>query len=430
MNNAERARSRLGHIQEHLSPALNPQGKIRDVYIISAARTPTAKFNGAFKSISATQLGAVAIRGALAKTSVPVQDIRDVYMGNVLQAGEGQAPARQAMLFAGLPTSIEAVTVNKVCSSGLKAVMQAAQNIQLGLADAQIAGGMESMSRVPYYVPRAAQNPAFGNVQLEDGLIKDGLWDVYEQFHMGSCAEHSAKQFGITRQAQDAYAVRSFKRAQKAWMEHKFDEEIVPVIVKQRRVAGGEQEITVQEDEGYKNLNEAKLSTLQPAFVKDGTGTVTAANSSTMNDGASALVLASADVAARHGQKSRVLSRIVAYADAAVDPIDYSIAPAKAISLALHRAGLEKKDIALWEVNEAFAVVIKVTEQLLGLDDDTTRINTVGGAIALGHALGSSGSRLLTTLVHQLAVGEYGVVALCNGGGAGSAMVVQRVDSV
>lgn len=384
------------------------------------------KFSGALKSISATQLGAIAIKAALAKTSLPVHLIRDVYMGNVLQANEGQAPARQAMLFAGLPSSVEAVTINKVCASGLKAVMLTAQNIQLGLADAQVAGGMESMSRVPYYVPRAAQNPAFGNMTMQDGLIKDGLWDVYERFHMGNCAEHSAKQFKLSREEQDRYAVRSFKRAQLAWEQHKFDEEIAAVTVKQPR--GGE--VVVTEDEGYRDLNEVKVPTLQPAFVKDGTGTITAANSSTMNDGASAVVLVSADLAAKYGKKSRVLSRIISYADSAVDPVDFSIAPAKAIQLALDRAHLSKEDIALWEVNEAFAAVVLVTERLLGLDDRSTRINEVGGAIALGHALGSSGSRLLTTLVHRLAIGEYGVVSLCNGGGAASAMIVQRVDTV
>ncbi len=343
-------------------------------------------------------------------------------MGNVLQANEGQAPARQAMLFAGLPSRIEAVTVNKVCASGLKAVIFAAQNIQLGLADAQVAGGMESMSRVPYYVPRAGLNPSFGHIPMDDGLIKDGLWDVYNQFHMGNCAEHTAKQFHVSREAQDEYAIRSFKRAQRAWAEGKFDAEITPVAVPGK---GGE--TIVKEDEGFRNLNEAKVPMLKPAFAKD--GTVTAANASSMNDGASALVLASADLAAKYGSSSRVLSRIVSYADAAVDPIDYSIAPAKAIKLALERANLKTKDIALWEINEAFAVVIKVTEQLLGLDE-TARVNMLGGAIALGHALGSSGARILTTLLHQLKPGEYGAVALCNGGGASSAMIVQRIDHV
>ena len=343
-------------------------------------------------------------------------------MGNVLQANEGQAPARQALIYAGLPTSVEAVTVNKVCASGIKAVALAAQNIQLGLSEAEIAGGMENMTRVPYYTQRASLNPSFGSMSMDDGLIKDGLWDVYNQFHMGNCAEHSAKQFHISREEQDAYAIRSFKRAQKAWSEGRFDAEITPVKIEQK---GGA--ITIEEDEGYRNLNEAKVPKLAPVFVKDGTGTVTAANASTMNDGASAVVLVSGELAARYGKDSKVLSKIISHADAAVDPIDFSIAPAKAIEIALQRAGLTVKDIAVWEINEAFAAVIKVTEKLLGLDS-SARINELGGAIALGHALGSSGSRLLTTLVHELKVGEYGVVALCNGGGAASAMIVQRVD--
>jgi acetyl-CoA C-acetyltransferase len=366
----------------------------------------------------------VAIKGALAKTTVPVEYIRDVYMGNVLQGGEGQAPARQAMLFAGLPSSIEAMTVNKVCSSGLKAVMLAAQNIQLGLSEAEIAGGMESMSRVPYYIPRAGQNPNFGPIAMEDGLIKDGLWDVYNQFHMGNCAEHTAKQLNITRKQQDEYAIRSFKRAQAAWAQRKFDDEIVPVSV-----PGKGKDTMVTEDEGYLNLNEAKIPTLKPAFVKNGPGTVTAANASTMNDGASALVLVSSKLASTYGGNSRVLSRIVSYADAAVEPIDFSIAPAKAIQLALDRASLRKEDVAIWEINEAFAVVVKATELILGLDENT-KINMLGGGISLGHALGSSGSRILTTLVHQLSPGQYGVAALCNGGGASSALIVQRVSHV
>lgn len=346
-------------------------------------------------------------------------------MGNVLQANEGQAPARQATIFAGLPSRVEAVTVNKVCASGLKAVMMAAQNVQMGLAEAQVAGGMESMSQVPYYVPRASHNPAFGSMQMQDGLIKDGLWDVYEQVHMGNCAEHSAKKFHVSRQAQDKYAVRSYKQAQQAWKDGNFSEEITPVVVEQK----GGKTTSFTEDEGYLGLDETKLHKLKPAFQKDGSGTVTAANASSMNDGASAIVIASPELAAKYSSNGRVLSRIVAYADAAVDPIDYSEAPAKAIKLALKRANLTVGEISLWEVNEAFAAVILITQKLLGLDENA-RMNMQGGAIALGHALGSSGSRILTSLVHQLKVGEYGVVALCNGGGASSAMVVQRVDGV
>ena len=318
-------------------------------------------------------------------------------MGNVLQASVGQSPARQASILAGLSPTVDAITINKVCASGLKAVVFAAQNIQLGLAEAQIAGGMENMSRVPYYMPRASQHPPFGSISMEDGLIKDGLWDVYNQFHMGVCAEETAKKYNISRQEQDAYAIQSFHRAQKAWKELRFADEIVPVTVK-----GKKGDTIVEKDEGYDNLREDKVPTLKPAFVKDG-GTVTAANSSTFNDGASALVLGSKDIAAEYGSGSRVLARIVSSADAAVDPVDFPVAPAKAVPIALERAGLSKDQVSVWEFNEAFAAVIKANQQILGLEGGN--VNMLGGAISLGHALGSSGSRILTTLLHQLQVG-------------------------
>ncbi|EXJ87752.1 acetyl-CoA C-acetyltransferase [Capronia coronata CBS 617.96] len=417
------ASARLSQVRSHFSTSSAARKEIQDAYILSAARTPTGKFNGSFMSLSASQLGAVAIKSALEKSKVPVSKITDVYMGNVLSAGMGQAPARQASIFAGLPTSVEAVTVNKVCASGLKAVVLAAQNIQLGLAEAQIAGGMESMSRVPYYLPRAAQNPPFGNIALKDGLIEDGLWDVYNQFHMGNCAEITAKKYNVTREMQDEYAIRSFERAQKAWAEGKFKDEVVPVTV-----PGKKGDIVVSEDEGYTNLKKEKVGTLKPAFVRDGTGTVTAANSSTFNDGGSALVLGNKAIAQEYGKGSRVLARIVSSADAALDPVDFPIAPAEAVPLALERAGITKDDVAIWEFNEAFAAVIKANEQILGLEN--ANVNLLGGAISLGHALGSSGSRILTTLLHQLKPGEYGVAAICNGGGAATAVVVQRIESV
>lgn len=325
-------------------------------------------------------------------------------------------------MLAGLSPTVDAVTINKVCASGLKAVVFAAQNIQLGLAEAQVAGGMENMSRVPYYMPRANQHPPFGNISMEDGLIKDGLWDVYNQFHMGVCAEETAKKHNISRQEQDEYAIQSFHRAQKAWKEGKFADEIAPVTIK-----GKKGETVVERDEGYDNLREDKVPTLKPAFVKDG-GTVTAANSSTFNDGASALVLGSRDIAAEYGSGSRVLARIISSADAAVDPVDFPIAPAKAVPIALERAGISKEEVSVWEFNEAFAAVIKANQKILDLDGGN--INMLGGAISLGHALGSSGSRILTTLLHQLEVGQYGVAAICNGGGAATAMVVQRIEKV
>ncbi|KAK0645561.1 acetyl-CoA C-acetyltransferase [Cercophora newfieldiana] len=397
--------------------------EIRDAYILSAARTPTAKFNGSYTSVSAPQLGAVAIKSALEKSRVPISKIADVYMGNVLQGSVGQAPARQAAIFAGLPPTIEAVTINKVCASGLKAVVFAAQNIQLGLSEAQIAGGMENMSRVPYYMPRASGMPPFGHIKLEDGLIKDGLTDVYDQFHMGNCAENTAKKYGVTREMQDQYAIQSYQRSQAAWKAKAFADEIAPVTV-----PGKKGDTIIDTDEGYLDVKFEKVPTLKPAFVRDGTGTVTAANSSTLNDGASALVLGSKAIAQEFGSGSRVLARICGSADAAVDPIDFPIAPAKAVPIALERAGITKQQVAHWEFNEAFAAVIKANEKILGLEG--ANVNPLGGAISLGHALGSSGSRILVTLLHQLKPGEYGVAAICNGGGAATAIVVQRIESV
>lgn len=365
----------------------------------------------------------MAIKAAVEKSKVPVEKISDVYMGNVLQGSIGQAPARQASIFAGLPQSVEAITINKVCASGLKAVAFAAQNIQLGLAEAQVAGGMENMSRVPYYMSRASGLPAFGHVKMEDGLIKDGLTDVYDQFHMGNCAENAVKTHGITREQQDQYAIQSYKNAQRAWADKAFADEIAPVTVSSRKG-----DIVIETDEGFMDAKLEKIPTLKPAFVRDGTGSVTAANSSTLNDGASALVLGSKAIAQQYGSGSRVLAKICSYADAAMAPIDFPVAPAKAVPIALERAGITKDQVAVWEFNEAFAAVILANQKILGLEG--AKVNPLGGAISLGHALGSSGSRILTTLLHQLKPGEYGVAAICNGGGAASAMVVQRIESV
>ncbi|KAL1616646.1 Acetyl-CoA acetyltransferase erg10A, mitochondrial [Neofusicoccum ribis] len=394
--------------------------EVRDAYILSASRTPTAVFNGAFTSVTAPRLGAAAIESALSKSTVPVDKIKSVYMGHVLQGASGQAPARQASIFAKLPSSVEATTINKVCASGLKAVTIAAQDIQLGDAEAIVAGGMENMSRVPYYLARASQQPPFGEQKLQDGLITDGLWDVYNQIHMGNCAENTAKKYEISREEQDEFAILSYKRAQEAWAAGLFKDEIVPVTVKGRKG-----DTVVEEDEGYNRLKLDKVKTLKPAFVRDGSGTITAANSSSFNDGASALVLGSKEVAQAHGASSRVLARIVSYADAALDPIDFPVAPAKVVPIVLEKAGLSKSDIAIWEFNEAFAAVIKANAKILGLGSDN--VNPRGGAIALGHALGSSGSRILVTLLHQLEVGQYGCAAICNGGGAASGIIVQRI---
>jgi acetyl-CoA C-acetyltransferase len=339
----------------------SPAGKepVQDVFIISAARTPTARANGSFVDIPAPQLGAHAIKDAVRMSNIPVSKISTVYMGNVLQAGVGQSPARQASIFAGLPVTVDAITVNKVCASGLKAVVLAAQDIQLGLAEVQVAGGMENMSRAPYYLAREAMSGrGGGDVKLEDGRVKDGLWDVYNQIHMGSCGEIVAKRLGITREAQDEYAIRSFERAQKAWAEGKFKDEVVPVPIP------GKSTRILDRDEGYDKLQRDKISKLRSAFAKDGQGTITAANSSSINDGASALVLGNREMAQRYGKGSRVLSRLVSWADAALDPVDFPIAPANAIQLALSRAGIRKEDVAVWEMNEAFAAVIKANEQV------------------------------------------------------------------
>lgn len=317
------------------------------------------QFNGSFLTVSAPKLGAVAIKSALEKSKVPTEKITDVYMGSVLQANIGQAPARQATVFAGLPSSVESITINKVCASGLKAVVFAAQNIQLGLAEAQVAGGMENMSQVPYYVPRASGLPAFGTIKMEDGLIKDGLTDVYDQFHMGICAETTAKKHGITREMQDEYAIQSYERAQAAWKNKAFADEIAPVTV-----PGRKGDTVIDTDEGYLDVKLDRVASLKPAFLRDGSGTVTAANSSTLNDGASALVLGSKAIAQQYGAGSRVLARICGSADAAMDPVDFPVAPAKAVPIALERAGITKDQVAVWEFNEAFAAVIKANEKV------------------------------------------------------------------
>lgn len=342
-------------------------------------------------------------------------------MGQVLQGGVGQAPARQAAIFAGLPNTVEATTINKVCSSGLKAVTFGSQAIQLGQSEALVAGGMENMTRVPYFLPRSSLQPAFGDQKLTDGLVGDGLWDVYNQIHMGSCAENTAKKYNISRKDQDDFAIESYKRAQDAYKNGLFTEEIAPVTVK-----GKKGDTVVSEDEQYNKLKLDKVPTLKPVFDRSSAGSITAANSSPLSDGASALVLGSKAIAEEFGKNSRVLAKIISYGDAAVDPIDFPVAPAKVVPIVLERAGLKKEDIAIWEFNEAFAAVIKANSQILGLGSDN--VNVRGGAISLGHALGSSGSRILTTLLHQLKDGQYGCAAICNGGGAATAIIVQKIS--
>ena len=381
------------------------------------------QFGGSLSSIPAPTLGSIAIAAALDRTSLPRSNVTSAYMGNVLSAGMGQSPARQAALSspASLASSVDCTTVNKVCSSGLKAVTLAAQQIALGIDKAVIAGGMESMSRVPFYLPRGPQMPGFGDLKIRDGMISDGLWDPYNDVHMGSCAEDCAQKHQISREAQDAYAIESYARSQKAWEAAMFKEEIVPVTV-----PGKKGDTVIEEDEGYRRLKLEKVPTLKPAFAKD--GTVTAANSSSFNDGASALVLANEELARK--SESKFVARILGYADAALDPADFPVAPASAIPIALKRASLRAENIHHWEINEAFAAVVVANVRLLGLEDKMERVNPLGGAIPLGHAIGSSGSRILTTMLHRLKDGEFGCAAVCNGGGAATAVVVQRLDGI
>ncbi|CEI93812.1 hypothetical protein G6F70_007340 [Rhizopus microsporus] len=405
---ASRQFTRKTFIRTFATAAKSPN----DVVIASAVRTPVGCFGGSLKSLSATQLGSIAVRAAIERAGISPSDVEEAYIGNVLQANLGQSPARQAVLGAGCPESTEATTINKVCASGMKAVMLATQAIKNGDRSVMVAGGMESMSNAPYYAPR---NAAYGHQQLNDAIIKDGLWDAYNNIHMGGCAENTATNYNITREQQDEHAIESYRRAAKAWESGVFENEIAPVTVKSKKG-----ETVVKIDEEYTNVNFDRIKTLRPVFKKD--GTVTAANASTLNDGASALVLMSRAKAEALGVKP--LARIISYADAATKPIDFTIAPALALPVALEKAGLKKDDISKFELNEAFSVVARVNEQLMGLDP--SKVNVAGGAVALGHAIGSSGSRIIVTLTHLLKSGEYGAAAVCNGGGAASAIVIQR----
>lgn len=390
----------------------------RTVYIVSAVRTPMGSFLGALSSVPAPKLGAVAIKGALDAASVSADHVDEVFMGHVLQAGVGQAPARQAAMAAGLHQSVPCTTVNKVCSSGMKSIALGAQAIAAGDADVVVAGGMENMSMVPHYLD-GRKGAKFGNIKVQDGMLLDGLTDVYNATHMGNCAELCAKEKNISREAQDAFAVESYGRATKAWDEGKFQEEVVPVSVPQRR---GD-DLIVDCDEEYRNVKLDKIPALRPAFDRE--GTVTAANASTLNDGASAVVLASEEAVAKHGLKP--LAKILATADAAQAPEWFTTAPSLALPKALDKAGLRKEDIDLWELNEAFSVVGIANNQELGLNPECVNIH--GGAVALGHPLGSSGSRIVVTLIHALKDRGLtkGAAGICNGGGGASALVLEMV---
>ena len=391
----------------------------KTVYIVSAVRTPIGAFLGGLSSVPATQLGATAIKGALEKASLDPSLVNEVFMGNVLQAGVGQAPARQAALGAGLPNSVPCTTVNKVCASGMKAIMLGAQSILAGDNHIVVAGGMENMSQTPHYID-GRNGTKFGNITMLDGITKDGLLDVYSKVPMGNCAELCATKYEITREQQDEFAINSYKRAAAAWQAGRFNDEVVGVSVPQRK---GDP-IVVTEDEEYKNVFLDKIPGLRPAFDKD--GTITAANASTLNDGASALILASEEAVAKYGLKP--LAKIVSYADAAQEPEWFTTAPSLAVPKALEKANLSIANIDYWELNQAFSVVGLANMKILGLDP--TKVDVNGGAVALGHPLGNSGSRVIVTLLHVLKQNnaKLGAAAICNGGGGASAMVIESLN--
>ncbi|UWX61684.1 acetyl-CoA C-acyltransferase [Chryseobacterium oranimense] len=392
---------------------------MKEVFIVSAVRTPIGSFMGSLSTVPATKLGSAAVKGALNKIGLDPKNVQEIYMGNVLQAGEGQAPARQVALGAGLSVETPSTTVNKVCASGMKAVTMAAQAIKAGDAEVIVAGGMENMSLVPhYYNARVATK--LGDIKLQDGMLLDGLTDVYNKVHMGVCAEKCATDYSITREDQDNFAIQSYKRSAKAWSEGKFTEEVVPVEIPQRK---GDP-VIFAEDEEYKAVNFDRIATLPTVFKKE-EGTVTAANASTLNDGASALILVSKEKMEELGLKP--LARIVSYADAAQEPENFTTAPSKALPIALKKAGLELSDIDFFEFNEAFSVVGLANNKILGLD--ASKVNVNGGAVAIGHPLGSSGSRIIVTLINVLKQNnaKYGAAAICNGGGGASAIVIENM---
>ena len=392
---------------------------MKDVVIVSAVRTPMGSFGGVFSSVSATQLGGVAIKGVLEKANLSADKVDEVYMGNVLQANLGQAPARQAAMAAGLTQEVPCTTINKVCSSGMKSIMLAAQSIMCGDNDIVIAGGMENMSSVPHYFAKGRNGQKLGDMKLIDGLVKDGLTDVYNKVHMGNCAELCAKEMNFSREQQDAFAIESYNRSANAWENGKFKDEVVPVTVPQRR---GD-DFIVSEDEEYKNVKMEKIPALRPVFDKE--GTVTADNASTLNDGAAALVLMSAEKAAELGLKP--LAKIRSYADAAHQPEWFTTAPAKALPIALQKANISTSDVDYFELNEAFSVIGLANIEKLGLD--ASKVNVNGGAVSLGHPLGCSGARIIVTLLHVLQQNDakVGAAGICNGGGGASAMVVEMI---
>lgn len=391
-----------------------------EVFILAATRTPIGSFGGVLSSVHAARLGAVAIKGAVQSASIDPDLVDEVYMGNVISANIGQAPARQAAIYAGLPSSVICTTVNKVCASGMKAIAFGAQSIQLGDAQMVVAGGMENMSQIPYYLPKARNGYGYGNGEIVDGLLKDGLTDVYDQGAMGLCGDKTASKFAITREEQDEFAIRSYRLSAASSEKGYFKNEIMPVEVPSPK---GGLATLVEEDEEFKRVKFEKIHALKPVFSSD--GTVTAANASTINDGAAALVLASAAAVARSGAKP--IGRIIAYADAEKDPAWFTTTPVLATQKVLEKAGLSLADIDYFEVNEAFAVVALYYIKELGLD--LQRVNVFGGAVSLGHPLGASGARIVTTLLSVLEQkkGRYGLAAICNGGGGASAVIIERL---
>ena len=392
---------------------------MQEVYIVSAIRTPIGSFGGVLSSLSATQLGAAAIKGALQKANLSPAHIQEVYMGNVVSANLGQAPARQAAIYAGLNENVICTTVNKVCASGTKAIMLAAQSIMLGHQDIIVAGGMESMSNIPYYLDKARTGYRLGNGQLTDGLLRDALVDAYDNNHMGMAAENTAKEMNISRAEQDAYAIESYKRSAEAWQKNEFKEEIVPVEIPQKKGDA----LKIAEDEEYKNVNFDKIPGLKPVFKAD--GTVTAANASTLNDGAAALVLMSKKKVDELGIKP--IAKILGFADAEQAPIWFTTSPSLAIPKAIQQAGLNPSKVDFYEINEAFSVVAIANNKKLNLDPK--KVNVFGGAVSLGHPLGCSGARIVTTLINVLDKkgGKIGVAGICNGGGGASSLVIEKL---
>ncbi len=390
---------------------------MKEVVIVAAVRTPIGSFGGALSSLSATQLGAIAIKEAVVRAGIKPEQVQEVYMGNVLQANVGQAPATQASIFAGLPNNIPSTTINKVCASGMKAIMFGAQSIMCGDNDIVVAGGMENMSAVPYYLDKARNGYRLGHGQIIDGLIKDGLWDVYNNYHMGNAAELCATDCKISREDQDAYAIESYIRAQNAYAKGLFKDELVSVAIPQR----GKDDLIINEDEEYHKVDFKKIPNLKPVFVKD--GSVTAANASTLNDGAAALVLMSADKAKELGIKP--IATILSYADAQQSPEWFTTAPSKALPKAVQKAGLTLKDLEYIEINEAFSAVALANNKEMSLD--ASKVNVNGGAVALGHPLGCSGARIIVTLINVLKQNnaKIGGAGICNGGGGASAMVIK-----